>query len=432
MLTKNLYQVFLKHPLVDTDTRKIRKGSIFFALKGENFNANHFAAEALEKGAAYVVTDEDTNTPPEKTIRRQSVLLALQQLAAEHRKHLHAKVIGITGTNGKTTTKELVTAVLSKKYNTYATSGNFNNHIGVPLTILSIPASAQMAIIEMGANHPGEIADLCRIADPDTAIITNIGKAHLEGFGSEKGVFETKKVLFDHVIAKNGSIFLHENEQWLKEYQHYDKAVIYGGEDRYVSGEISESNPTLTINLRAGIFKKNSYISIKTHLFGEYNMFNVLATASVGLIYGVSVSGIVNAIETYTPTNNRSQVEKTGKNTLVMDAYNANPTSMSNAIRSFSSSSAEKKAVILGDMLEMGKESEKEHLSILQMLQENGFHKVFLVGNEFSKLNTFKNYFAFADVESCREMLLKEPLEGYTILIKGSRGIKLEKLKDVL
>lgn len=432
MLTKNLYQVFLKHPLVDTDTRKIRKGCIFFALKGENFNANQFAAEALKKGAAYVVTDEETDTPPEKTIRRQSVLLALQQLAAEHRKHLHAKVIGITGTNGKTTTKELVTAVLSKKYNTYATPGNFNNHIGVPLTILSIPASAQMAIIEMGANHPGEIADLCRIADPDTAIITNIGKAHLEGFGSEKGVFETKKALFDHVIAKNGSIFLHENEQWLKEYHQYDKAVIYGGEDRYVSGEISESNPTLTINLRSETFKKNSYISIKTHLFGEYNMFNVLAAASVGLIYGVPVSGIVNAIESYIPTNNRSQVEKTEKNTLIMDAYNANPTSMSNAIRSFALSDAEKKAVILGDMLEMGKESEKEHISILQMLKENGFQKVFLVGNEFSRLNTFNNYFAFADVESCREMLMKEPLEGYTILIKGSRGIRLEKLKDVL
>lgn len=431
MLTKNLYQVFLKHPLVDTDTRKIRKGSIFFALKGENFNANHFAAEALEKGAAYVVTDEDTNTPPEKTIRRQSVLLALQQLAAEHRKHLHAKVIGITGTNGKTTTKELIYTILSKKYNTWATTGNFNNHIGVPLTILAIPPSAEMAIIEMGANHPGEIAELCRIADPDTGIITNIGKAHLEGFGSEQGVFETKKALFDHVIAKTGSIFLHENETWLRQYQRYKKTMIYGGKNGFIKGEIIESNPTMVVKLYAEKFHKKS-ITIKTNLFGEYNLFNILAAASVGTLYGIESSLIAEAIENYFPTNNRSQVEKTGKNTLVMDAYNANPTSMSNAIRSFSSSSAEKKAVILGDMLEMGKESEKEHLSILQMLQENGFHKVFLVGNEFSKLNTFKNYFAFADVESCREMLLKEPLEGYTILIKGSRGIKLEKLKDVL
>lgn len=428
MLTKNLYQIFLQHPLIDTDSRKIRKGSIFFALKGENFNANKFASEALHKGAAYIVTDEDTDTPPEKTIRRQSVLLALQQLAAEHRKHLHAKVIGITGTNGKTTTKELIGSVLSKRYNTYATTGNFNNHIGVPLTILSIPSSAEMAIIEMGANHRGEIAELCRIADPDAGIITNIGKAHLEGFGSEEGVFETKKALFDHVVKKGGSIFLHSEEQWLREYYNYKKAVIYGGDSGFVTGIITDSNPTMTVSLHS----KECESIIKTHLFGEYNLFNVLAAAAVGKFYGATDLQIAQAIEDYIPTNNRSQVEKSEKNTLIMDAYNANPTSMSNAIRSFSASSANKKAIIIGDMLELGSESEKEHMAILTLLEEINFDKVFLVGSEFGKASKSKSYFAFADVEACREMILTKPLQGFTILIKGSRGIKLEKLKEVL
>ena len=428
MLTKDLYQLFLKYPLIDTDTRNIRKGSIFFALKGERFNANKFAAEALEKGAAFVVTDEDTDTPAEKTIRRKSVLLALQQLAAEHRKHLHAKVIGITGTNGKTTTKELITEVLSKKYNTFSTKGNLNNHIGVPLTILSIPSLAEMAVIEMGANHPGEIAELCRIADPAAGIITNIGKAHLEGFGSEQGVFNTKKALFDHVIKKNGPIFLHEKESLLHLYSKYENAITYGGENDSVTGKIISSNPTITAEIRIN----DEFVTVKTNLFGEYNLFNVMAAATIGNHYQIDTALIVKAIEGYNPTNNRSQVAITSANTLIMDAYNANPSSMSNAIRSFAVSTAEKKAVILGDMLELGSESEKEHQNILHLLEQFNFDKTILVGNEFRKANQSEKNIAFADVAACRESIAKAPMEGFTILIKGSRGIQLEKLKDIL
>ncbi len=430
MITKNLYHIYLKHPLIDTDTRKIRKGSIFFALKGENFNANEFAAEALKKGAAYVVTDEETDTPPQKTIRRQSVLLALQQLAAEHRKHLQAKIIAITGTNGKTTTKELTNAVLSKKYKTYATKGNFNNHIGVPLTLLAIPPLAEMAIIEMGANHPGEIAELCRIADPDIGIITNIGKAHLEGFGSEEGVFKTKKSLFDHIIKKQGPIFFLNEEPWLSQYKEYPNAMIYGTDNETINGRIITSDPTITVKLKTS--NNDQAVTLKTNLFGEHNLFNVLAATAIGSFFDVGINEIVAAIASYEPSNNRSQVEKKERNILIMDAYNANPTSMSSALRSFASGTAEKKAVILGDMLELGQESQKEHLAIIKQLKENDFQLVILVGNEFMSANHNKNYHAFADVIACEQFLAAEKIEGYTILIKGSRGVKLELLKIIL
>jgi UDP-N-acetylmuramoyl-tripeptide--D-alanyl-D-alanine ligase len=285
-----------------------------------------------------------------------------------------------------------------------------------------------MAVIEMGANHPGEIAELCRIADPEAGIITNIGKAHLEGFGSEEGVFNTKKALFDHVIDKHGSIFLHEKETRLREYAKYENAVIYGAEHGGITGKIINSDPTITAEIRIN----DALVTVKTNLFGEYNLFNVLAAATIGNHYHVNTALIVNAIEAYNPTNNRSQIAVTPANTLIMDAYNANPSSMSNAIRSFAVSTAEKKAVILGDMLELGIESEKEHLNILQLLEQLNFDETILVGNEFCKFNQSEKNIAFADVAACREKIAKEPMEGFTILIKGSRGIQLEKLKDIL
>ncbi len=433
MLTKELYQLFLKNPIVDTDTRKIRKGSIFFALKGENFNGNHFAAQALEKGADYVVTDENTDTPPHKTIRRKSSLLALQQLAAEHRRHLPAKVIGITGTNGKTTTKELLNAVLSKKYNVYATQGNLNNHIGVPLTLLNATAGDEILIVEMGASHPGEIADLCRIADPDAGIITNIGKAHLEGFGDENGVYNTKKALFDHIIHKNGTLFFPEKEKWLHTYKDYPKAYTYGDGSGLLSGKIISACPAMNVNIISGDASPETFnVEINTHLFGEYNLSNILAATAVGIHFNINCNQIAEAIEAYIPQNNRSQILQTSMNVIILDAYNANPTSMANALLAFSKSVGQQKAVILGDMLELGEKSEIEHLTILKMLETLNLKKIFLVGKKFSKVNNQDKFIAFTDVEHCRKYLAKKPLEGYTILIKGSRGISLEKLKDIV
>ncbi|PID94829.1 MAG: UDP-N-acetylmuramoyl-tripeptide--D-alanyl-D-alanine ligase [Bacteroidetes bacterium] len=429
MLTKELYALFLTHPLVDIDTRKIRKGSLFFALKGAHFNANHFAAEALEKGAAFVITDEETDTPKAQTIRRKNALLALQQLAAEHRKHLSAKVIGITGTNGKTTTKELIAAVLSKKYRTVATQGNLNNHIGVPLTLLSIPSTAEMALIEMGANHPGEIAELCRLADPDVGVITNIGKAHLEGFGGEEGVFQTKKALFDHVVKKKGTLFFHDQEPWLTPYRAYPNTTLYGENADYVSGSILRHNPTLTAAIRWG---EEPPITLSSKLFGSYNLPNLLAAAAVGRFYHVPPNDITTALSTYTPKNNRSQIEEGEKNTLIWDAYNANPTSMRKALSSFHATASEQKAVILGDMLELGEASEQEHQSLVETLQRNGFTKVFLVGKIFERVSTVPYFHTFAHTQACSDYLAKHPLEGFTILIKGSRGIQLERLGEVL
>lgn len=430
MQTKDLYSIFLKHPFVDTDTRNITPGSIFFALKGDNFNGNHFAAEALKKGAAYVVVNEPVDTPPEKTIYRKNTLLALQQLACEHRKHLHAKIIAITGTNGKTTTKELLHAVLSTQYKTISTKGNLNNHIGVPLTLLSLLPSTQIAIVEMGANHPGEIYDLCKIANPDYGIITNIGKAHLEGFGSIQGVIETKKALFDHIIKNNKTIFFPASDPHLNAlFGNSKNKIIWGTDSADLWAEIMAPSPYLNCKIfstenTAGTFP----LTIHSKLFGEYNTQNILAAASVGLFFHIPIKNIKTAIENYSPSNQRSQVVSTEKNTLILDAYNANPVSMEQAISSFLTLPNKNKTLILGDMLELGDSSKEEHRYILTLLADRTDITTLCVGTNFQNICKEKEIPAFADVHELSQYLTDHPISNNLILLKGSRGIQLESL----
>ncbi|MDD3010407.1 MAG: UDP-N-acetylmuramoyl-tripeptide--D-alanyl-D-alanine ligase, partial [Bacteroidales bacterium] len=427
MQTKDLYALFLRHPLIDTDSRSIRPGSLFFALKGQSFNGNDYAPEALAKGAAYVITDEPTPTPPQKTVQRKSALLALQQLAAEHRKHLSAKIIGITGTNGKTTTKELIHAVLSTSYNTASTHGNLNNHIGVPLTLLSIPSETEMAVLEMGANHPGEIAALCRIADPDVALITNIGKAHLEGFTNKETIFQTKKALFDHVTKKNGTLFFPGDDPCFSAWLNYPSHIAWGKDTFHVSGTLTRTPPKIQAHIKGqSPYFKPFETEINSPLFGAYNLYNIMAAIAVGKYFHVSTKKIKQAIENYIPSNNRSQIIHTDKNTVIMDAYNANPSSMKNALDSFLMIPNTPKAVILGDMLEMGETAIQEHQTITHFLSSAAGVKKFFVGNIFSQLENEDESLFFANTDACIRYLKENLLSGYTILIKGSRGIHLE------
>ena len=430
MQTKDLYSIFLTHPAIDTDTRNITPGSIFFALKGANFNGNHFAAEALKKGAAYVVVDEPVDTPPKKTILRKNSLLALQQLASEHRKHLHAKIIAITGTNGKTTTKELLHAVLSTHYKTISTKGNLNNHIGVPLTILSLLPGTQIAIVEMGANHPGEIRDLCKIADPDYGIITNIGKAHLEGFGSIQGVVETKKALLDHIIKKDKTIFFPASDPHLNAlFGNSRKKITWGDHTAGLWAKIMTPTPYLNCTLFSTKNATDTFpVTIHSNLFGEYNAQNILAAVAVSLFFHIPVKNIKAAIENYIPSNHRSQVLSTEKNTLILDAYNANPVSMEQAISSFLTLPNDNKTMILGDMLELGESSKKEHQYILTLLELKTNITTLCVGANFQNCCKEKNISAFADVHELSQYLADHPITNSLILLKGSRGIQLESL----
>jgi len=426
-----LYKLFLKHPKVCTDTRKIESDSFFFALKGENFDANQFASQALEKGCAYAVIDEEEYKKGERYILVDNVLQSLQQLAAYHRKHLKIPVIGITGTNGKTTTKELIHAVLSKKYKTYSTEGNFNNHIGVPLTLLSIPYNAEFAIIEMGASHPGEIRDLCKITFPEYGIITNIGKAHLEGFGSIEGVVLTKKELFDVVRLSGGKVFVCRDNNLLMDLSEGIERTTYGVfPDSDCRGDISECNPLLKLKWYCHSEKKE--ISISSNLVGYYNFENVLAAICIGEYFKVDPEDIKKAIENYFPSNNRSQVINTKKNLIIMDAYNANPISMDAAIRNFIQDTFRRKFAIIGDMLELGTESVKEHEKIIDLLGNSDFEQVILVGKIFLSLKGSFDYPVFTDVSEASEWIKENRPEGCSILIKGSRGIKLEKLLELL
>ena len=430
MQTKDLYSIFLKHPIINTDTRRITSGSIFFALKGENFNGNRFAAEALEKGAAYVVVDEPVDTPPEKTILRKNTLLALQQLAVEHRKHLHAKVIAITGTNGKTTTKELLHAVLATKYNTISTKGNLNNHIGVPLTILSLLPSTQIAIVEMGANHPGEIGGLCKIADPDYGIITNIGKAHLEGFGSLQGILDTKKALLDHIIKKDNTIFFPLSDPHLnKLFGNTQNKSTWGDKTSDLWAKIMAPTPYLNCTIFSNKTTENKFpLEIHSKLFGEYNAQNILAATSVGLFFRIPAEDIKAAIEGYAPSNNRSQFISTDRNKLILDAYNANPVSMEQAITAFLALPQQNKILILGDMLELGDSSEEEHLHIITLIRKETDITTLCVGTNFQRICKENNISAFADVQELSGYLAEHPIDNSLILLKGSRGIQLESL----
>lgn len=423
-----IYELFLQCSGVCTDTRSIIKGSLFVALKGENFNANQFAEQALAEGCSYALIDEEEYAFDSRCIMVEDALRTLQQLAMHHRSKLKIPVVGITGTNGKTTTKELITAVLSKKYKTAATKGNLNNHIGVPLTLLSV-MNEEIAIVEMGANHPGEIAMLCEIAKPEFGLITNIGKAHLEGFGSLEGVVNTKKELYDWISSVNGKVFVCRDNGLLMNISQSIERITYGVFPGSNSrGEIIESDPLLKVKWydQAGI------IDVATNLFGYYNFENVMAAICLGNYFGVKSNLIAEAIENYYPSNNRSQLIKTANNIIIMDAYNANPTSMEASIHNFMQMNAEKKFAVIGDMLELGTESQKEHEKILSLLCSANLEHVILAGNIFSSLTIPENFHAFKNSDEVLGYLKNLKPSGCNFLIKGSRGIRLEKVLEAL
>ncbi len=430
MKTEQLYDLFIKSAGITTDSRKVNEGQIFFALWGSNYNGNKFASEALAKGASCAVID-DPIFETEKTFLVDDCLLELQALATHHRKVLNIPVLAVAGTNGKTTTKELLAAIIGKKFKIHFTKGNLNNHIGVPLTILSAPSGTQFMIIEIGASHIGEIRSLCLIAQPDYGIITNIGTAHIEGFGSIEGVIEAKTELYEYLKRVNGIVFYNDQDPLLTEklFKNINRAVPFSdptGSELHVEQIPSDLNLRLSAR-----YSRNSYI-IKTNLFGDYNLENVKAAIAIGLFLDVKMDDIVKSVEDYRPANNRSQVRITESNTLICDSYNANPTSMHAALESFAVMKADRKTIIMGDMLELGGISKVEHSKILSELQFYNFEKVFLVGPIFMAVSAKSGFRSFRDVNTLIEFLRNEPIKGNTILIKGSRGIGLEKVYDLL
>ncbi len=423
-----LYSIFKKFPEVTTDTRNCTEGSIFFALKGANFNGNEYASKALDAGCSYAVVDEEKYATHPNTILVDDSLKTLQQLANLHRKQLKIPIVAITGTNGKTTTKELVSSVLSQEYKVISTSGNYNNHIGVPLTLLRIKKEHEIAIIEMGANHMGEIKFLCELAEPNFGLITNIGRAHLEGFGSFENIIKTKGELYDFIRNTNeGKVFVDYDNPYLKQMSEGMTTLYYGlEEDLFISGKVVSVSPYLEFAWKFA----SSRQKVKTRLVGEYNLSNALAAITIGKYFGVKASLINKAIENYEPTNNRSQLKDTGKNMLIVDAYNANPTSMHAALENFSHMDVGRKALILGDMKELGVNTDSEHQNIADYIAQQGFEQVFLIGDNFARTNTL--YPKFKTLDELKDYFQKHPLEDNYILIKGSRGIQLEKIIDTL
>ena len=419
-----LYQIYKQHPSVQTDTRQLKNGDIYFALKGPNFNGNHFAKQAIDAGAAYAVIDEDEFTFDGKTILVPDVLLSLQELALHHRKQLSIPVIAITGSNGKTTTKELMHAVLSTHYKTTATAGNLNNHIGVPLTLLKIPADTEMAIIEMGANHSGEIASYCRIALPTHGLITNCGKAHLEGFINMEGVKKAKGELFDYLrTLTHGYAFVNWDYDYLQQMSKGISGIIkYGTGDVHVKGHVTQSNPYINVKITQGL--KNGII--QTHLAGDYNLPNVLAAVTVGNYFKIPDEKIVAAIENYKPANSRSQVMESGTNKVIMDAYNANPSSMKLAIEHFSRINSKNKILFLGSMAELGNETEAEHKALIEEIKKHQWKQVILVGEAFKKAN--HPYLQFDDALQAKEWFDNAGIKDSYILVKGSRSMQMEKI----
>lgn len=429
MQIEQFYSIFLNHPTITTDSRNIPENSIFFALKGTSFNGNLFTADALKKGAAFAVIDEPEYQTSDHCILVDNVLSFLQKLARYHRDQLGLPILAITGTNGKTTTKELVAAVLSKKFRIKYTQGNLNNHIGVPLTLLSMNRETEMGIVEMGANHPGEIKTLCQIADPDYGIITNIGKAHLEGFGSLEGVIRTKSELYDHLRAKGGKCFINaDNEILTKQAYELDKITYGKSTSNYLSGDVAGAGNYLVAK---ALFQKG-WLYLNSRLIGNYNLENILAAACVGKFFEVDPLLIQDAINSYTPSNNRSQLIKSGTNTIIMDAYNANPTSMMASLSNFINLNEKPKCLILGDMLELGETSGEEHQKIVDFIGKYDFAAIYLVGHEFKNTRCGQKEKKFEQVELLSNYLKTQPIENKLILIKGSRGIHLEKILELL
>ncbi|MEX0288338.1 MAG: UDP-N-acetylmuramoyl-tripeptide--D-alanyl-D-alanine ligase [Flavobacteriaceae bacterium] len=424
MTLKELHKVFLKYPTISTDTRVIQPNSIFFALKGEHFNGNTFAQTALDKGAVYAVVDEAQYATSENIILVEDVLSTLQHLATYHRHQSKARVVALTGSNGKTTTKELIHAVLKKKYRTVATKGNLNNHIGVPLSLLTIEEDTEIAIIEMGANHQKEIEFLTSIAQPDFGYITNFGKAHLEGFGGVEGVIKGKSELYDYLIANDKYIFLNADDPIQQEkLAGYVKKFGYSTTDqRYFRILLKTEHPFVSIEVEG--------TTINTQLIGAYNFTNCSAAILIGKYFNVPIEAIKDAIEAYVPSNNRSQLLEQNGHSIILDAYNANPTSMAAALENFRRIEQSPKVIFLGDMFELGDTAVEEHQDVADRVAKMQLDEVFLIGKLFSQTDTqFKKMTAFEDLES---YLTEHPLPKSTILIKGSRGMALERILDIL
>jgi UDP-N-acetylmuramoyl-tripeptide--D-alanyl-D-alanine ligase len=428
-----LYPAFLKFPKICTDTRKIESGSIFFALSGPSFNGNQFADQALQGGCAMAVVDQQEYAKDDRYILVDDTLKALQDLAQHHRRQLKCTVIGITGSNGKTTSKELLSNVLKKKFKTIATIGNLNNHIGVPLTLLSIPTDTEMAVIEMGASKQGDIKELVDIAEPNYGYITNIGKAHLEGMGGYEGVVKTKTEMYDFVRSHHGKVFVNTNHAVFVDRSVGMEVITFGdGTENYVQGKFLDSDPYVRFQwgkVEDGSIDENPIT--QTCLMGFYNYENLLAAATVGLWFGVDRKDIDDALSSYNPVNNRSEMMDTGKNLLIMDAYNANPTSMEAALKNLSGMNRPHKVAILGKMMELGPTWIEEHQKIAQIAINSGTEAVFLVGNLYTEAGVQGATRIFQDVDEAALFFKENPLREKCILVKGSRSNRLETLKDL-
>ncbi|MDR2389315.1 MAG: UDP-N-acetylmuramoyl-tripeptide--D-alanyl-D-alanine ligase [Tannerellaceae bacterium] len=445
MDASDLYELFLRHPQITTDSRNCPAGSLFFALRGGNFDGNQFAEKALAAGAAYAVIDRAEYDRGERTLLVDDALKTLQDLAQHHRRMRGIPLIGITGTNGKTTTKELLVAVLSNRFRLLYSEGNLNNHIGVPLTLLGLTRAHEMAVIEMGASHPGDIAELVEIARPDYGIVTNVGRAHLQGFGSLEGVVRAKGELYDYLRRTQGVVFIKSGDERLtKMSEGISRRVTYGTtygatdgvthgatDGSFVSGSLVKASPLLTFHwgMKGEAFTGHR---VETRLVGAYNLDNVMAAVAVGCYFGIPAGQINRAIASYVPVNNRSQWQETPRNHLIIDAYNANPDSMKAALRNFAALSISPKALILGDMKELGLDSPALHREILKEVQNASFHAVFLCGACFARAAVGTRFASFLTTEELIDALRRNPLSGYNILLKGSRGMGLERCVEVL
>lgn len=426
MTTKELYSLYLTHRIISTDTRNIELDSIFFALSGENFDGNKFAEEAIQKGASYAVISNDSYQKDSRYILVDDTLKALQDLAKYHRNTLSIPIIGITGSNGKTTTKELIKSVLEQKHTTFATYGNLNNHIGVPLSLLSIQEKHEIAIIEMGANHQKEIKFLANLCLPTCGLITNIGKAHLEGFGGIEGVEKGKAELFENLHSRKKQVFINVDDTRLMPYAKKLQAITYGTTNCEYCGKISSTSPFLSVSVNFN----DQLLNLQSNLIGTYNFNNILAAVTLGDYFDLTPEQIKKGIANYVPLNNRSQLIKQGSNSIILDAYNANPSSMTEAIENLVKTEASKKFFVLGDMLELGKESKKEHEKIVELLINHQL-KGILVGRLFETVKQHE-YLTFSNNEAAKKFLRTNKKHDTLILIKGSRGIKLESIQEVL
>ena len=437
---KELYKLYQQHPCITTDSRNCPEGSIFLALRGESFDGNKYALQALEKGCSYAIVDEDIDEPSSHLLKVDDCLQTYKDLAREHRRQFNIPVVGITGTNGKTTTKELIRAVLSECYNVMATEGNFNNDVGVPKTLFRLTDEHDIAVVEMGASHPGDIKTLVETAEPNCGLITNVGRAHLQGFGSFEGVCKTKGELYDFLVSHDCPIFINrDNEhlmQMIQERGQQPDLYFYGqsdNQDILIRGEVVSCAPFLKFRWReqdAETGFTSEWMEVQTHLIGTYNLDNMLAAITVGYVNNIPFEQINHALENYVPTNNRSQLTETEKNHLIVDAYNANPTSMKAALDNFRLMEVSPKMAILGKMGELGDVSDEEHQKIIKLLEEARFDEVWLVGEEFQKANS--SFRTFANVDEVKAAIAQEQPQGRYILIKGSNSTHLYELPALL